>query len=142
MAGEGEKITVLCSCGKKYRVGAERIGKKFACKDCGATIRVTAEAGKLEETFPEEESPPKKAPKKGTDRKAKPAAGRRREAGDARDEEARGAKRAERLRDRRREAKKTSPAAAVVVLILGLAVGAGAAIAAIAFLGETSAEEK
>lgn len=40
---EEERISVRCACGKAYRVGAAKAGKKITCKACGAKVKVPGE---------------------------------------------------------------------------------------------------
>ncbi len=35
-----EKVSVKCKCGKKYRVPANKAGKKVACKGCGDKLKI------------------------------------------------------------------------------------------------------
>jgi hypothetical protein len=60
------KLSVSCpSCAKRYGVPEEHAGKKFKCKDCGATISIPAAAAAAEPEEPaageeEEPAPPKR----------------------------------------------------------------------------------
>ena len=60
------KLSVSCpSCAKRYGVPEEYAGKKFKCKDCGATISIPATAAEPEPEEPiavdeDEPAPPKR----------------------------------------------------------------------------------
>jgi len=45
-----DKIIVACDCGKKYRVGPEKIGHEIACKECGGTFVAEAQGVEVEAT--------------------------------------------------------------------------------------------
>ena len=63
-------ITVSCDCGKTYRVGDDKAGKKIKCKDCGAVLAVPSgeeDAVEVEEEW-ESPAPRRPAPRAGSTR--------------------------------------------------------------------------
>lgn len=48
-------ISVSCDCGKTYRVGDDKAGKKIKCKDCGAVLAVPADDDDFVEADEDEE---------------------------------------------------------------------------------------
>jgi len=90
------KLSVSCpSCAKRYGVPEEHAGKKFKCKDCGATISIPAAAAEAEPeepaAFDEEEPAPPKRKKSTTHRRParrRPAPTTRRHGTRGRSEEA------------------------------------------------------
>lgn len=68
-------ITVSCDCGKTYRVGDDKAGKKIKCKDCGTVLAVPSDDEDAVEV--EEEEWERPAARRPAPRGASPRAGSR-----------------------------------------------------------------